>query len=247
MKHCLRNSATLSLILTLIPLTSKSQVLISLIFGDKLNSPNLEFGLEGGLNPSTIRGIEEAEFLTNFNLGFYFNFRLKNSWFLYTGVRVKSNVGAKGLNVYSTGDADLDSVFVGGSVTRKINYFYVPAAIKYRFGDHFFILGGFQIGLMSSAKDIFLNTVNTTDDLTFTNTVTDEYNRIDSGLLGGIGYKLLKDTSMSFGVSYYYGLTNIYRDGTGATAAYNSTFYIYVDIPIGAGKAKTKAEENSGN
>jgi len=245
MKHCLRYATALTLTLTLFPLTSKSQVLISLIFGDKLNSPNLEFGLEGGFNPSTIRGAEEAEFLNNFNLGFYFNFRLKNTWFLYTGVRVKSNVGAKGLNVYSTGDADLDSVFVGGSVTRKINYFYVPAAIKYRFGDHFFILGGFQFGLMSKAKDIFLNTVNTTDDLSYTSTVTDEYNRFDAGLLGGIGYKLLKDTSMSFGLSYYYGFTDIYRDST--NTAYNSAFYIYVDIPIGAGKAKANAENNSGN
>ena len=29
---------------------AQSQVLITLLLGDKLNSPNLEFGLEGGIN-----------------------------------------------------------------------------------------------------------------------------------------------------------------------------------------------------
>ncbi|WP_394774213.1 hypothetical protein [Flavobacterium sp.] len=33
---------------------ARSQVLISLLFGDKLNSPFLEFGLDGGINLSTI-------------------------------------------------------------------------------------------------------------------------------------------------------------------------------------------------
>ena len=53
-------------------LQGQSQVLISIIFGDKLNSPNLEFGLEGGVNWSQISGFESGKSLSTFNLGFYF-------------------------------------------------------------------------------------------------------------------------------------------------------------------------------
>jgi hypothetical protein len=49
----------LLLVATLLYIQSvNSQVLISLIFGDKLNSPKVEFGLEGGANFSTITNLE---------------------------------------------------------------------------------------------------------------------------------------------------------------------------------------------
>ena len=54
-----------------------SQVLISLLFGDKLNSDGLEFGLEGGMNFSNISNLEGDKALSSFNLGFYFDIRLK--------------------------------------------------------------------------------------------------------------------------------------------------------------------------
>jgi hypothetical protein len=56
----------------------QSQVLITLLLGDKLNSPNLEFGLEGGVNWTTISGLETNSFARKWNLGFYFDIRIKN-------------------------------------------------------------------------------------------------------------------------------------------------------------------------
>ena len=77
---------------------SNSQVLISILFGDKLNSGKVEFGLQGGLNWSTIKNLEGAKSLTGFNLGFYFDIKLKNpSWMINTGVIVKSPMGANEL------------------------------------------------------------------------------------------------------------------------------------------------------
>ena len=49
-----------------------SQVLITLLLGDKLNSPGMEFGLTGGYNWSTISNMEANKSLSTFNLGFYF-------------------------------------------------------------------------------------------------------------------------------------------------------------------------------
>ena len=56
----------------------KGQVLISVLLGDELNSPKIEFGLVGGFNQSTFRDIPEADGLNNFNLGFYFHINMKN-------------------------------------------------------------------------------------------------------------------------------------------------------------------------
>src|SRR4029078_6605739 len=111
-----------------------SQVLISLLLGDKLNSGKIEFGLDGGLSLASLTGIDGSKVHSNYNLGFYFDFKLKNpSWMFNTGVRVKCTMGAAKVPVYSLNDPDLDNTFSGGSITRKINYFDVPFMMKYTF------------------------------------------------------------------------------------------------------------------
>jgi hypothetical protein len=39
----------------------QSQVLISILLGDKLNSGQIEFGLDGGFSLSNLTGIDEAK------------------------------------------------------------------------------------------------------------------------------------------------------------------------------------------
>ncbi len=51
---------------------ANGQIVISLLFGDALNTPEIEFGLIGGINRSNFLDVEEAEGLNNFNIGFYF-------------------------------------------------------------------------------------------------------------------------------------------------------------------------------
>src|SRR5688572_5957460 len=112
---------------------SQGQVLISLLLGDKLNSGQVEFGLDGGVGFVDIHGVSPSSSNATFNLGFYFDIKLKKpSWMVHTGVMVKSAMGAEDLSVYPLNDPDLDNVFAGGSVTRKLNYFNVPFAIKYK-------------------------------------------------------------------------------------------------------------------
>ena len=120
-----------------------SQVLISLLLGDKLNSGKMEFGLDGGLTLSNIQGANGADKLTGFNLGFYFDIKMKNpAWMLNTGVIVKSPLGAKGLPVYTLGDPSLDNAFEGGSVITKLGYFNVPVMMKYQFKNHIYLKKG---------------------------------------------------------------------------------------------------------
>ena len=109
--------------------TARTQVLISILLGDKLNSGKIEFGLEGGGNWSTIKNLDGAKNLSGFNLGFYFDFKLKDSsWMINTGVIVKSSMGADGLPVYQLGDPNLDNAFTGGEIARKINYLMYPSS-----------------------------------------------------------------------------------------------------------------------
>lgn len=214
--------------------TVNAQVLISLLFGDALNSEKVEFGLTGGWNRSYMLDISESNGLSSFNIGFYFHINLKDNSYLSTGVLVKSNVGATGMSTYEIGDEDFDDLYQNGSLSKKINYFYVPILYHHRFHNRWYLEGGIQLGLRNKAYDIF--DVKVLDgDLQYKLDVRDQYKHLDAGLLGGAGYKFKKEIkSISAGINYYYGLMNVSE--VSDTKIKNSSIYLYVKIPIGAGK-----------
>jgi len=211
---------------------AKSQVIISLIFGEALNTPKIEFGLVGGFNRSDILTIDNTTPLNNFNIGFYFHILAKNNSYISTGVLVKSNVGATGLPTYALGDNSFDSLYSDGVLTKKISCFYVPIQYHYRLHNRWYFEGGFQLGLRNKAKDIF-EIKELDGDLSYTTDSRDQYTRIDAGLIGGVGYKFKKEIkSMSIGLSYYYGLVNMSTiDGVNIK---NTSFNVFMKIPIGA-------------
>lgn len=213
--------------------TTNAQVLISIVFGEALNTDKIEFGLSGGMSRSYINDISTSEGLNSFDLGFYFHVLLKNSSYLSTGVHVKSNVGAKGMPVYSLGDATFDTLYRDGTLTKKIPCFYVPILFHQRFNNRWYAEAGPQLGLIYKPVDIF-ETTKLDGDLTYTKNVLDEYKRIDAGFMVGAGYKFQKTIkSMSAGASYYYGFVDVSKNPDYTIK--NSAFYFFVRIPIGAG------------
>lgn len=215
---------------------TKSQILISLLLGDKLNSPKLEFGLAGGVNMATIDGIDGVGYQPLFNLGFYFDFKLKNPhWLINTGVMVKSTLGANNIPVYSLNNQNLDTVLANGSVVRKLQYFNVPVMLRYKFKSNFYINAGVLLGLMHGAYDDFTNSVQETDDLSYRSEVKSSYKALDAGPVLGIGYRLLSGKGMNIGVYGYAGLVNIQKNNL-LPEQYNRSVYFLVGIPIGAGK-----------
>lgn len=218
---------------------ANGQVLISILLGDKLNSDNVEFGLEGGLNISSIDGLDPSSGRTGLNLGFYFDFKLRDPrWMIHTGVLVKSNMGAEGIEVYSLGDPDLDNIFRDGSVIRKLGYFNVPFMMKYKWPNHIFVEGGPMFGLMNKSTDEFVATVKKKEDLTYKLKIKDRYHPLDAGLMIGLGYRLLAGNGMNFQIRYYYGFVDTTIDDS-MPGQYNRTLYITVGIPIGVGKKAT--------
>lgn len=217
------------------------QVLISLLLGDKLNSGKVEFGLDGGANFSSMAGVPGSAPATGFHLGFYFDIKTKHQWLFHTGVIVKSPLGAHGLPVYPLGNPDLDQAFQGGIVSRNLRCFNVPVMIKYPFRNHFYAEGGIILGLLYKAFDKFENDINTSNDLSYTVNIKDQFHPLDVGLTAGLGYRLLRGNGMNLGIRYYYGVVDIVVDDNSPNV-FNRSLYLAVGIPIGAGKARQRAE-----
>ncbi|MCD4681190.1 MAG: PorT family protein [Bacteroidales bacterium] len=219
-----------------IGISTQSQILISLLLGDKLNSEGLEFGLEGGFNWSTISGLETNKMLNTWNLGFYFDIRIKNQLYLYTGTLVKARLGVDKLSLDDLAFLKNDTYNDEGDYSQQINYFLVPVLIKYRFKNRIYVEGGPQFGLMYNAWVEF----NSSDDEMEASIKTfnkDMINRIDVGAMVGTGFKIKESNGLTIGVKYYYGFIDVYKDRSGTN---NSSIFLKLNIPIGAEKAKKK-------
>ena len=227
-------------------IVAQSQILITLLLGDKLNSDGLEFGLVGGGNWSTISGFETNSHLSTFNLGFYFDIRIKNQWSVYTGVLVKSNLGTNNFtdNDLKTLNADIyhniDSISLVGDYSQRLNYFLVPILLKYKFKNHLYIEGGTQLGLMYKSWVEFNADIDGRDG-TLKEYNREEINKIEAGAMIGLGYKLMKGTGWTVGVNYYYGFVDVYKNVSNTK---NSSLFVKLCIPIGAGEKPEKKEKN---
>jgi hypothetical protein len=229
------------LLLAFSAISARSQVLITLLLGDKLNSDKIEFGLDGGVNYCNIANLDPADSRSAFNLGFYFDLKLNQHLMVHTGVIVKSTMGAEHIKPYTLNDVELDNQFADGSVLRKISYFHVPILLKYRFATYFHVEAGPMLGLRTKATDIFSSTVKEENDLTYKLDISDLYKRIDAGIMGGVGFKVSKALkSTQIGIRYFYSFVDALKDNPG-DPQYNSALYLYCSIPIGVSKAAAEA------
>ncbi|MDG1901016.1 MAG: porin family protein [Bacteroidales bacterium] len=234
------------IILVMAGFVSQSQVLITILLGDKLNSDGLEFGLEGGVNWSNISGLETNKFTRKWNLGFYFDIRLKNQWFIYTGVLVKSNSGVSKLTdsdldmLNATKYVELNGESIDGDYNQIMNYFLTPVLIKYKTKKHFYGEIGPQFGLMHKSYIEFTSDIDG-NDATIKEYNKDDINKIDVGIMVGLGYQLLKGKGWTIGAKYYYGFINVFKEIKNTK---NSSIFLKVNIPIGAGKKDAKSNTN---
>lgn len=220
-------------------ISMNSQVLITLLLGDKLNTGKIEFGLEIGYNWSTISGFEADKYSSTFNIGFYFDFLLKNQWYLNTGTLVKAKLGVDHLTQNDLDFLQADVYAEAGDYSQQINTFLVPALVKYKFKNHFYLEAGPQFGLMYNSWVEYNSTVDGKDGR------IKEYNkdmihRLDAGLMAGFGFQALKGKGMQYGIKYYYGLVDAFKEKSGTK---NSSFFVKVNIPIGANKKDEKIED----
>ena len=67
----------------------------------------------------------------------------------------------------------------------------------------------------------------------------DMLQKLDVGIVGGVGYKLLKGQGWTIGAKYYYGFVDAYKNIPGTKS---SSINLKVNIPIGAGAKKEVKE-----
>ncbi len=208
---------------------AQSQVLIALLLGDKLNTGKIEFGLDGGVNFATINNMDSNDWFRKWNLGFYFDIKMKNQWYLNTGVLVKADYGLDQLTTEDLEFLGATTYDMKGDYSQSISYFVVPVLAKYVFANHMHVEIGPQFSLMHNAHIEF----NSNEDGIKVNTQEDNkdmINRLDAGIAAGVGYRLLKGMGWTLGVRYYYGFVDVYKEKSGTK---NNVLYLKVNAPIG--------------
>ena len=208
---------------------AQSQVLIALLLGNQLNTGKIEFGLDGGLNFANISGMDSNSWTRNLNLGFYLDIRMKEQWYLNTGVLVKSNFGLDDLSESDLEFLNATTYDADGEYRQKISYFLVPALAKYKFDNNMYAEIGPQFGLMYDAYIEFNSEIDG-NSARIREKNKDAINRFDMGLAAGVGYRLLKGMGWTIGARYYYGLLNVYKDRSGTNA---SSLFLKLNVPIG--------------
>lgn len=224
----------LLIIFLLVTVSMQSQVLIALLLGKSLNTGKIEFGLDGGISYSNLGGMDSKDYYRKWNLGFFFDIKMKDQWYLNTGVLVKSELGLDNLT-----EKDLD--FLGatihdeeGEYSQSISYFLVPALARYKFDNHMYAEIGPQFGLVYKAHIKFYSDIDGIE-INASEENRDMLNRFDMGIAAGTGYRLLKGLGWTIGLRYYYGFLDVYKDRSGTN---NSSLFLKLNVPIGLSQEK---------
>ena len=220
---------------------ASSQILIALLFGEKLNTGTLEFGITVNPGLTNISDLEgDARF--GFNFGIYLNIKCSEKFYVHIDGIAKGVLGTENLAPYPAGSDTLNKLFEGGEVERHIKTFSLPVLARYRAGKKLYLDAGIQANWMLKSKDIFTAEVNE-NELTYTIPISDDVTMLDFGMAAGFHYKFKDDKgSMGMGIRYYQGFTDILKSYEGNQV--NTAWHLVVTIPIGTGKAA--AQESKG-
>jgi hypothetical protein len=217
--------------------TTHSQVLISILFGDKLNTDKTTFGLMLGNGWNSLSGYSSADAQSNFNLGLFLTLKLKQRLFIQFDALAKYKLGAKGLPVYPLGDATLDTIFQHGSLQRSLSYLGLITTIQYRIWKCLNVDAGPNVTIRTKALDVFHADHEQGEQL-FEKDRKDATTRFDFGIATGASWQFSKGKGLKLAVRYYWGLVDLYPSDNGTNAA--RSFQLNLYIPIGGKKANNK-------
>ena len=229
----------LSLMTVLLIPAARSQVLIALLFGDKLNTPNIEFGLNVGGNLTTLTNYPEAKFQTGLNLGLYFNFKLSDHFYLHPEMLFINQMGSRGLN---NRDLPLPELQYETLETwMESNYFTLVFLPRYKLTNQLYFEAGIHGSYFLSADDYFLIKPEEDSELQYKVHAKPGMNKFDVGFDVGLGYKFGKGKGLNLSLRYSYGFINTLVDND-LDPERNRGFQVHVGIPIGVGKDNVQKE-----
>lgn len=223
------------------PLLSQSQVLIALVFGDKLHSEKLDFGLTAGLNSSALKGLEFSQTAARLKLGLFFDIKISERLILSPELVLKSGYGHQNIPLYSVGDSSIDANLTNTEINRKINYISLPITLKIKTINYLYFNVGGQFSLTTKSFDYFFEKING-DEILYSRQITDNLSRFDVGGLIGFSYKLMKGKGVGINANYYHGFVNLNANKLPGGSLYNRSIQLSANIPIGGKSNDEKFE-----
>ncbi|MEN2280782.1 porin family protein [Algoriphagus sp. SE2] len=216
----------------------QAQVLLSLIFGDKLNNEENAFGIHLDYSFNNISNLPESNYQGSFNLGIFFSHRVNDHWEMNLDLLGKYVRGAKGIPAYPLLDPSLDSKFTGTTINRKINYVSAPITIRYKNKKGIFLEAGPQFALRTKKAFDYFETDLPDGELNLKVDIKDQVKQFDISYVIGLGMYIGKDKINALGIRYYGGLIDVMKNLESGNK--HSQFAIYTNIPIGRAKAGLK-------
>jgi hypothetical protein len=234
----MKKAALFVLMITCMATLAQSQVLIALLVGDKLNSDKFELGLNLAGNFQNFTGMEGTKNRFSIGFGIYGTMKLSEKLSIQPELLFKDPRGAANVSPDVFGNANLDPLLANATVSAKLAYVSIPILLKYHLSPQLSLGFGPQIGILSSAKKVYVAEVYSEEDLVYKDNVKSTLNDLDFALAFNLEYKLMKKRGVHIGLRYYLGLTDIIKDNPGESVK-NSVIQINLGIPLG-GKSKGK-------
>ena len=218
-----------------------AQVLIGLIFGDRLNSDKMEFGLNVSANMSTMTHIDGDKFNRGLAIGLYIDYKFADHFALATSFLFSSPKGVRDFGPEEYFHPLPDSIWIGSKSIRGLSYMDLPLVVQYRPVPQIGMGLGIQTSLLLKAEDSFNHNYDDWDIGSVID-ITDNFNRLDFGLVASLNFHFKGDPGVQIRLNYAHGLVNVYSSSTNRTS-YNRTIQLGAMIPIKTGVKKKDKDE----
>lgn len=218
-----------------------AQVLIGLIFGDKLNNDKLEFGLNVGANMSTMTHIDSEKFNRGLAIGLYIDYKFADHFALATSLLFNSPKGVRNFGPEEYFQPLPDSIWIGSKSIRGLSYMDLPLVVQYRPIPQIGIGLGVQTSLLIKAEDSFSHSYGDWDIGSVID-ITDNFSRLDFAMVASLNFHFTGNPGVQIRLNYSHGIVNVYNSSTNRIA-YNRTIQLGAMIPIKTGIKKKDKDE----
>ena len=219
----------------LLPMFGNSQILLSLLFGDKLNSDGLSFGIHGDYSFNKMSNMAGDKSLRSLNLGLFFTWHFSDQWHLNLEMLPKYKRGMRNLPVYAVESDSLNTLFTEGHIDRRIKYLTLPVTGQYMLSNGLFAELGPQLSFRLKARDL-LSTSLEDGTLSLEKNIDDQIHRWDIGWLAGLGYRFTKSKLIAVGVRYQGGFSDVEKSIAGKQQ--HQQWGVYCNLPMGKTKPR---------
>ena len=220
---------------------ASAQVVIGMLFGDKLASDNFNIGFEIGMNLSTVSDLNGAAVTRGTLFGLFGSWRFSEHYHLFTGLLPLSAKGAKDADPIPLNDPVLDPLIAAGKMERNLGYIDIPVLLQWaQHRDGGVRIGaGPQLGILLSANDRYAATTPQGTPVVVENDIEKSVERFDAGIAFDAEYRIT-GLGIGIGLRYYQGLTDLLK-GSGPSL-HNQVLSGSGRITLGGRKPKKPPE-----